>query len=64
MIVLDVRALSLAPAPSAAWTTARDLVAMEDAAAARAVEKGGARVVPWRPGAEDLWLAIRRGGLA
>ena len=64
LLVVDVRALDLAPAPSTPWETARELVHREDAAAATRVAQAGARVVGWRPGVEDLRTALSRGGMA
>jgi len=64
ILVVDVRALDLAPAPSAPWQAARDLVEREDAAAARALAQAGVRIAPWRPGTEDLRTALSRGGMA
>ena len=64
LLVLDVRALDLAPAPSAPWQAARDLVETEDREAMRRVAQAGARVVAWRPGREDLRTALSRGGMA
>lgn len=62
--VIDVRALALAPTPDPAWRAARDLVSREDEEAARRLRRTGARVVAWRPGAEDFRRALMRGGLA
>lgn len=64
MAVVDVRALTLAPATDPAWRAARDIVEREDAEAARLVRATGARIVPWRPGAEDFRRALHKGGLA
>lgn len=62
--VVDVRALALAPPAGPAWETARELVEREDEEAAREVVEAGARVIPWRPGQEDLRAALLRRGLA
>ncbi|MFA5862287.1 MAG: DUF58 domain-containing protein, partial [Candidatus Thermoplasmatota archaeon] len=64
LIIVDVRALVLAPTPSAAWTTARDMVARQDERAAAALRAVGIRVLPWTPGEEDFRKALLRGGLA
>lgn len=64
LYVVDVKALAMTPAPSAAWEGARALVAREDADAALAVEEAGARVVAWRPEREELRAALARRGLA
>jgi uncharacterized protein (DUF58 family) len=64
LVLLDLRALDLAPTPGAAWTTAREIVEREDAAAARLVERAGARVVPFHPSTGDLRRALRQGGVA
>lgn len=64
LLVVDVRALDLAPAPSPGWAAARVLVEHDDRASARRVAETGARVVTWRPGQEDFRKALLRGGLA
>ena len=64
LVVIDVRALLLAPTPDPAWRTARQAVEREDRDAVRRVAATGARVVPWQPGREDFRRALHRGGLA
>lgn len=64
MLVVNVRALELAPAPSAGWEAARALVEHEDNAAVRLVQESGARVVSWRPGKDDFRKALHKGGVA
>jgi uncharacterized protein (DUF58 family) len=63
LLVLDVRALRLAPTPAPAWRAARDLVERQDERAARGLAAAGVRVLPWRVGEEDLRKALLRGGL-
>ena len=60
--VLDVRALDLAPADDLAWEGAARVVEREDEEAARRVRDAGARVIPWRPGSEDLRQTLARRG--
>lgn len=64
LIVIDVRALELAPANAPGWKAARAIVEEEDARAARELAAAGARIVPWRPGKEDLRAALLRRGIA
>lgn len=61
--VLDVRALRLVPQGDPAWDAAAELVAREDEEAARRVREAGVRVIPWRPGLEDLRQVLARRGI-
>ena len=64
LVVLDVRALGIVPVDGPAWRAAVSITQAQDAAAARRLEREGMRVVRWRPGHEDLRLALAREGLA
>ena len=60
--VLDVKALGLVPRADPAWDAAALLVEREDEESARLVTAAGARVIPWRPGMEDLRQVLARRG--
>jgi uncharacterized protein (DUF58 family) len=64
LLVLDVRALGLAPARTAGWEAARAAVEAEDAEARAALAAAGARLTAWRPEKEDVRAALVRRGLA